>query len=91
MRTLFIAVLTLAALSWSPGRSWAQEKKAAPEKPAAAKSIDKSSPALREKCEAKCRQDYQNNAAAAQACIRGCGGPGAAGSINLNSSRSNIQ
>ncbi len=44
-------------------------------------------------CDARCRQDYQSNASALQACLRDCGavGPAApAKAINLNSSKSNI-
>lgn len=48
-------------------------------------------------CDARCREDYQNNASALQACLRDCGavGPAVPSSTpaeasNLNSSRSNV-
>src|SRR5437867_4116976 len=49
--------------------------------------------AQRAQCDAKCRQDYQGNSAAIDACIRNCGATGPAGaesrSTSVKSSKSN--
>lgn len=48
-------------------------------------------------CDARCREDYQNNASALQACLRDCGvvGPAAPSSVpaegkTINTTKSNI-
>src|SRR5258708_38903571 len=73
MKTRFSAAATLVALlalfsAPRPGRAAAEAK---------AKGTDAA--AQRAQCDAKCRQDYQGNSSAIDACIRNCGAAGPAG------------